>query len=221
MAQTAEAVGLDSIWCGDHLLYDLPGGITRGPWEVWTTLAALAAVTERDRTRTARRLDRVPRPGDARQAGRDRRRHLRRTADPRARCRVERARVPGLRLPVRPSCRSLRRGADDHQHAAARRPHRLRRRVPPSGGLRARSAGDPTRWPAADDRLDRPADAVDRPAGRRQLERVVQPLRQHRRRVHRGPRQGRRAGRVGRAGPGERRRLARPCSSASRVAPGG
>ena len=47
MAQTAEAVGLDSIWCGDHLLYDLPGGITRGPWEVWTTLAALAAVTER------------------------------------------------------------------------------------------------------------------------------------------------------------------------------
>jgi alkanesulfonate monooxygenase SsuD/methylene tetrahydromethanopterin reductase-like flavin-dependent oxidoreductase (luciferase family) len=47
MAQTAEAVGLDSIWCGDHLLYDLPGGVTRGPWEAWTTLAALAAVTER------------------------------------------------------------------------------------------------------------------------------------------------------------------------------
>ncbi len=47
MARTAEAVGLDSIWCGDHLLYDLPGGVTRGPWEVWTTLAALAAVTER------------------------------------------------------------------------------------------------------------------------------------------------------------------------------
>ena len=47
MARTAEAVGFDSIWCGDHLLYDLPGGVTRGPWEVWTTLAALAAVTER------------------------------------------------------------------------------------------------------------------------------------------------------------------------------
>jgi probable F420-dependent oxidoreductase len=47
MARMAETVGLDSIWCGDHLLYDLPGGITRGPWEVWTTLAALAAVTER------------------------------------------------------------------------------------------------------------------------------------------------------------------------------
>ena len=47
MARVAEAVGFDSIWCGDHLLYDLPGGTTRGPWEVWTTLAALAAVTER------------------------------------------------------------------------------------------------------------------------------------------------------------------------------
>lgn len=47
MARTAEAVGFDSLWLGDHLLYDLPGGITRGPWEVWTTLAALAAVTER------------------------------------------------------------------------------------------------------------------------------------------------------------------------------
>ena len=47
MARTAEAVGFDSIWYGDHLLYDLPGGITRGPWEAWTTLAALAAVTER------------------------------------------------------------------------------------------------------------------------------------------------------------------------------
>jgi alkanesulfonate monooxygenase SsuD/methylene tetrahydromethanopterin reductase-like flavin-dependent oxidoreductase (luciferase family) len=47
LARTAEDVGLDSIWLGDHLLYDLPGGVTRGPWEVWTSLAALAAVTAR------------------------------------------------------------------------------------------------------------------------------------------------------------------------------
>ena len=46
MAQTAEAVGFDSIWLGDHLLYDLEIG-PRGPWEVWTSLAALAASTER------------------------------------------------------------------------------------------------------------------------------------------------------------------------------
>lgn len=47
MARAAEAVGFDSIWLGDHLLYDLPDGSARGPWEVWTSLAALAAVTER------------------------------------------------------------------------------------------------------------------------------------------------------------------------------
>ena len=44
MAQLAEQVGFDSIWLGDHLLYDLPVG-PRGPWEVWTSLAALAAST--------------------------------------------------------------------------------------------------------------------------------------------------------------------------------
>jgi alkanesulfonate monooxygenase SsuD/methylene tetrahydromethanopterin reductase-like flavin-dependent oxidoreductase (luciferase family) len=47
MARTAEAAGFDSLWLGDHLLYDLPGGVTRGPWEVWTSLAALAAATTR------------------------------------------------------------------------------------------------------------------------------------------------------------------------------
>jgi probable F420-dependent oxidoreductase len=47
MARTAEAVGFDSIWIGDHLLYDLPDGVTRGPWEAWTSLAALAVATER------------------------------------------------------------------------------------------------------------------------------------------------------------------------------
>ena len=47
MARLAEDVGFDALWLGDHLLYDLPGGVTRGPWEVWTSLAAVAAVTER------------------------------------------------------------------------------------------------------------------------------------------------------------------------------
>ncbi|HEY7564282.1 MAG TPA: LLM class flavin-dependent oxidoreductase [Acidimicrobiia bacterium] len=46
MATIAEASGLDSLWVGDHLLYDLPEG-RRGPWEAWSMLAALAAVTER------------------------------------------------------------------------------------------------------------------------------------------------------------------------------
>lgn len=46
MARAAERVGFDSIWLGDHLLYDLAVG-PRGPWEVFTSLAALAASTER------------------------------------------------------------------------------------------------------------------------------------------------------------------------------
>jgi len=47
MARAAEAVGFDSIWLGDHLLYDLPDGSVRGPWEVFTSMAALAAATTR------------------------------------------------------------------------------------------------------------------------------------------------------------------------------
>src|SRR6188768_4573693 len=47
LARLAEASGYDSVWVGDHLLYDLKDGSTRGPYEAWTTLAAIAAVTER------------------------------------------------------------------------------------------------------------------------------------------------------------------------------
>ncbi len=47
IARTAEQAGFDSIWLGDHLLYRYASGETRGPWEAWTTLAALAEATER------------------------------------------------------------------------------------------------------------------------------------------------------------------------------
>ncbi|MDA8238086.1 MAG: LLM class flavin-dependent oxidoreductase [Chloroflexi bacterium] len=48
MALRAEEVGFDSLWYGDHLLYRRPGDArARGPWEAWTTLAGLAAVTSR------------------------------------------------------------------------------------------------------------------------------------------------------------------------------
>jgi probable F420-dependent oxidoreductase len=47
IARTAEQAGFDSIWVGDHLLYRDASGETRGPWEAWTTLAALAEATER------------------------------------------------------------------------------------------------------------------------------------------------------------------------------
>jgi probable F420-dependent oxidoreductase len=46
MARTAEEVGFDSIWLGDHYLYREEGRES-GPWEAWTLLSALAAVTRR------------------------------------------------------------------------------------------------------------------------------------------------------------------------------
>jgi probable F420-dependent oxidoreductase len=49
LARAAEEVGFDSVWVGDHLLYRGDGRPERGPWDCWTTLAALAAVTERVR----------------------------------------------------------------------------------------------------------------------------------------------------------------------------
>jgi alkanesulfonate monooxygenase SsuD/methylene tetrahydromethanopterin reductase-like flavin-dependent oxidoreductase (luciferase family) len=46
MAKAAEEVGFESVWLGDHLLYDEP---ERAPWEAWTTLSALAAATTKVR----------------------------------------------------------------------------------------------------------------------------------------------------------------------------
>ena len=48
IALTAEDAGFDSVWVGDHLLFrgdDAAG--SRGPWEAWSMLAALAATTRR------------------------------------------------------------------------------------------------------------------------------------------------------------------------------
>ena len=47
MAQAAEEVGFDSVWVGDHLLFRDPDRPPKGPWEAWSILAAVAAVTER------------------------------------------------------------------------------------------------------------------------------------------------------------------------------
>lgn len=44
IARAVEGLGFDSLWVGDHLLYEAP---RRGPWEAWTQLAALAQLTER------------------------------------------------------------------------------------------------------------------------------------------------------------------------------
>jgi probable F420-dependent oxidoreductase len=47
VAQQAETDGFDSIWLADHLFYRSPGEPTRGIWECWTMLAALAEATTR------------------------------------------------------------------------------------------------------------------------------------------------------------------------------
>jgi alkanesulfonate monooxygenase SsuD/methylene tetrahydromethanopterin reductase-like flavin-dependent oxidoreductase (luciferase family) len=47
MARLGEDLGFDSVWVGDHLLYRDEARGARGPWEAWTTLAAIAASTRR------------------------------------------------------------------------------------------------------------------------------------------------------------------------------
>ncbi|HUG29567.1 MAG TPA: LLM class flavin-dependent oxidoreductase [Candidatus Limnocylindria bacterium] len=49
MARAAEEAGFDTLWLGDHLLYRYADGSTRGPWEVWTMLSAIAASTSQIR----------------------------------------------------------------------------------------------------------------------------------------------------------------------------
>jgi alkanesulfonate monooxygenase SsuD/methylene tetrahydromethanopterin reductase-like flavin-dependent oxidoreductase (luciferase family) len=47
VAQQSEIDGFDSIWLPDHFFYRNPGQPTRGIWECWTMLAALAEATQR------------------------------------------------------------------------------------------------------------------------------------------------------------------------------
>jgi len=47
VAQQAEADGFDSIWLPDHFFYRNPNEPTRGIWECWTMLSALAEATKR------------------------------------------------------------------------------------------------------------------------------------------------------------------------------
>jgi probable F420-dependent oxidoreductase len=47
VVRQAEDDGFDSVWLPDHFLYRKPGTPTRGLWECWTILAALAEATRR------------------------------------------------------------------------------------------------------------------------------------------------------------------------------
>ena len=47
MVRATEDLGFDAIWVGEHLLYRFADRGPRGPWEAWTLMAAIAAVTSR------------------------------------------------------------------------------------------------------------------------------------------------------------------------------
>ena len=47
MALVAEAVGFDTFWLADHLIYRFPGQEERGVWEGFTFISAVAAITSR------------------------------------------------------------------------------------------------------------------------------------------------------------------------------
>jgi alkanesulfonate monooxygenase SsuD/methylene tetrahydromethanopterin reductase-like flavin-dependent oxidoreductase (luciferase family) len=45
MCRMAEDIGMDSIWVPDHLLYRSEEEETTGPWECWSIISAVAAIT--------------------------------------------------------------------------------------------------------------------------------------------------------------------------------
>jgi alkanesulfonate monooxygenase SsuD/methylene tetrahydromethanopterin reductase-like flavin-dependent oxidoreductase (luciferase family) len=47
ITQQAETDGFDSLWLSDNFFEREPGESTRGTWECWTMLSALAEATER------------------------------------------------------------------------------------------------------------------------------------------------------------------------------
>jgi probable F420-dependent oxidoreductase len=47
MTRAIEDLGYDSVWLGEHLLYRWSDRPPRGPWEAWSMLSAIAAVTDR------------------------------------------------------------------------------------------------------------------------------------------------------------------------------
>ncbi len=47
LCRAAEDAGFDSLWVPDHLVYRDGDGVATGPWECWSLLSAVAAVTTR------------------------------------------------------------------------------------------------------------------------------------------------------------------------------
>ena len=142
--------------------------------------------------RATRRVDRLPRAGDAGKTGRDGRCDLTGQADRGPRGGLEPAGVRRIRLRLRPAGVAVRGGVGDHRAAAARRADVVPRAVLRRRRLRAGPASVPGGRTADHAGLQQPADAEHRAAGRALVERLVEHLRQ--------------LGRAFRGGQGRRRR---------------
>ena len=70
MARAAETVGFDSVWYGDHLIYDLPVG-ARGPWEAMDDARCDCREHGDNRVGAPRRIDEFPRSDNAGETGGD------------------------------------------------------------------------------------------------------------------------------------------------------
>ena len=99
LAQLAERLGYDHLWVYDHV-ETVPRREPTHVFEAFTMLAALAQHTSTIKLGQLVTCAAYRNAGPAREGSRVRRRVLRRSADPRARRRLVRARVPGVRLPV-------------------------------------------------------------------------------------------------------------------------
>ena len=121
IARTAETAGFDSIWVGDHMLYRGDGRPERGPWDVWTVLAALAASTERVRLGPLVASTAFHPPGLIARMAAAIDEVSQRPLRPRPRRGLERDRVPRVRHPVRQPGGALRGGVHDHPPPARRR----------------------------------------------------------------------------------------------------
>ena len=115
-ARAAESLGFDSLWLPDHLLFRLAGREEQpvGMWESMTLLAGLAAATSRMTLGTFVANTGFRNPALlAKMAGDDRRDQRRPIGSGPGR-RLARARVRGLRIPIRPQGKPLRGSVHDH-----------------------------------------------------------------------------------------------------------